>query len=402
MNYSSTYRIILFTGVISLFLSYIGIWVRLINDPTERTGSDFIAFYSAGRVAQDEGTARVYNPELQQNIQEEQVGFPLVKGQVLLYNHLPFLIPILNLIMTTDYVESFYRWIFIMLLLYGAGILFLNSTLSRNGVDQRSRLITAIGSILFLPLFFSLMNGQDTAILFLGVATWMYGLISGKNFVAGMGLSLTTVRPHISLLLAVPMVFHYRKTFWSFVLGSGTLALISIALLGIDGTKGFIRILLLTGGGEWYGMKENAMYNLIGFLTRIMPWLEPGTIRIIGWTVYGVMVVLLCFLWNKKNENFEGLIGLSIILALFTVPHLHLHDLTLLIIPIYGLVMKSVRIGTIRTEVAIVLPIATSILFLFSNASYFLQYTVPYLIMLLLAVLSYKWSNIPFTSLHQS
>ena len=31
--------------------------------------------------------------------------------------------------------------------------------------------LTGIGGFLFLPLFFSLMNGQDTALLFLGAVS---------------------------------------------------------------------------------------------------------------------------------------------------------------------------------------------------------------------------------------
>jgi len=396
-------RIFIVAGVVSLFISYLGIWIRLINDPKERTGSDFIAFYSAGRVAQNEGMARVYDPALQQKIQEEQVGFPLATGQVLLYNHLPFLIPILKSLVTLNYVDSFYRWTFILITIYVASILFLSLTLHKTGINKKQIVLTATGCLLFLPLFFSLMNGQDTAFLLLGATIWMYGLISGKELLAGVGLSLATVRPHIALLLAIPMFYRHRRTFLGFVISSGILALISVALLGLDGIREFINIILLSGGGEWYGMKENAMYNLIGLLTRTAPWLGAGTIRTIGWIVYGMAFVLLCSLWNRKSETVENLIGLSIIITLFTVPHLHLHDLALLIIPIYGLVMRSGQSGLIRTEIATVLPIAISILFLLSNASYFLQYTVPYLIMLALAGYPYYLKhNFLFTSLRRS
>ena len=93
MRTSNFRRVFIIVGIASLFLSYFGIWVRFINDPVERTGADFIHFYSAGRIAQSEGAAHVYDLLLQQEIQEQQVGFPLAPGQVLPYNHLPFLIP---------------------------------------------------------------------------------------------------------------------------------------------------------------------------------------------------------------------------------------------------------------------------------------------------------------------
>jgi len=378
-------RVFVIAGIASLFVSYLGVWIRFIKDPVERTGSDFIAFYSAGRVARSEGYACAYDPLLQQDIQEEQVRFPLARGQVLLYNHLPFLLPILRVIVSSNYVNSFYRWVLLLIALYITGILILGKGLKQAGVDRNSTLLTAIGGFLFLPLFFSLMNGQDTAFLFLGTAIWVYGLITGKETLAGVGLGLTTVRPHIALVLAIPMMFRYRKVFLGFVLSSVILALLSILILGLSGTREFIDIIIISAGGEWHGMKEFAMYNLIGLLTRTAPWLRAETIRTVGWAVYGVAIIGLCLLWGRKKDLQDGRIGLTITLALFAVPHLHFHDLTLLLIPIYELIRSSTQDGQLKPEIATVLPIAISLLLLVSNAATFLQYTAPYLIMLALA-----------------
>jgi hypothetical protein len=396
-------RMFIIAGLLSLFFSYFGLWIRFINNPVERTGSDFIAFYSAGRIAQDQGESSVYNPHLQQQIQQEEVGFHLVEGQVLLYNHLPFLIPLLQIIASADYVASFYRWIILLLTFYVAAIITLSLTLKRAEIDRNSTLLTAIGALLFLPVFFSLMNGQDTAFLFLGVALWTYGLLRGNEISAGFGLSLTTVRPHIALLLAIPMLFRYRKIFVIFLLGSGTLALLSLFILGQNGTKEFINILLLSAGGEWYGMKENVMYNLIGLLSRVVPQMEAGTIRALGWIVYGITVICLCVLWGRNKNLQDGRIGLTVILVLFVAPHLHFHDLALLLIPIYDTIRMSQETGELKTSIAITMPIAISLLLLLSNGSPYLQYTTSYLIMLALAVYPYFLkSRTSVTTLHQS
>ncbi len=39
-------------GLLSLALIYILSWINMIDDPKQRTGSDFIGFYSFGRIAQ--------------------------------------------------------------------------------------------------------------------------------------------------------------------------------------------------------------------------------------------------------------------------------------------------------------------------------------------------------------
>ena len=307
-------------------------------------------------MAQSAGTGNVYDPLLQQKIQQEQVGFSLAPGQVLLYNHLPFLIPILQVIVSDNYINSFYRWVFLLTALYITAILILNQGLRQAGVDQNSILLTSIGGFLFLPLFFSLMNGQDTAFLFLGTAIWLYGLISGKEILAGLGLSLTTVRPHLAILLALPMFFRYKKIFWGFITGSGILAALSILLLGMEGTRKFIDILFVSAGGNWYGMKENAMYNLIGVMTRTFPQLDMGIIRTTGWIFYGIAIIGLCILWAKNKTLSEGQIGLTVTLALFIVPHLHFHDLTLLLIPIFEIIRSSAQNRDAKASIAIIIP----------------------------------------------
>jgi hypothetical protein len=399
MATSPLHRVFVLTGIISLFASYLGLWIRFINDPIERTGSDFIAFYSAGRVAQDKGYSRVYDPLLQQAVQEEQVGFRLVKGQVLLYNHLPFLVPVLRFLVNPDYVHSFYRWVLLLVAFYIVSLIMLSKSLPDSETDPRIVWLTALGAFLFLPLFFSLMNGQDTAFLFLGVALWLYGLISKRETLSGLGLSLTLVRPHISLVLALPMLFSYRKVFMGYILGSVSLAILSLLIVGVQGVQQYINILLISAGGEWHGMKEEAMFNLIGLLTRTMPGLGAENIRILGWIIYGMTILGLTFLWAKRKNLPANLIGLTVILTLFTVPHLHFHDLTLLLIPMYELS----RLGNLKKSAATVLPISVSLLFLLSNLSVFWQYTTPYLVMLGLAYYPfYLRQQTILTSLHRS
>lgn len=392
-------RLFVIAATMSLFISYAGIWIRLINDQTQRTGSDFIHFYTAGRIAQTHGADAVYDLALQHDVEEEVVGFPLADFQVLPYNHLPFLIPILRTVISTEYVESFYRWDLLMVLFFMAGISITGNILLKSGVERRSILIASIGGMLFLPFFFSLMNGQDTALLWLGTVIWAYGLVSGRPILAGMGLSITTVRPHISLVLALPMFFSYRRVFWGYLFGTGILGSLCLIILGVQGVQKFINVLLISMGGEWYGIKPYAMYNFIGLVTRLIPFLEAETIRLLGWILYALSILGVIFLWMRNKGEHGTLIGWTVIIALFTVPHLNFHDLTLLLVPIYELI----RSEKTRTTVAVISPLLVSILLLVGNISFYLQYSLPYLIMLALAWFPfYMRDKAILTAQHQS
>jgi hypothetical protein len=372
-------RALLTTGLVSLALVYVVLWLGMIGDPRERTGADFIAFYAAGRIARTEGAARVYDVGLQQDVQEGQVGFPLAPGQVLLYNHLPYLIPLLHLVVNESYVASFGGWTLVLIVLYLGGIAVLSRPLLHAGYESHPTLLAGAGSLLFFPVFVSLMNGQDTAFMFLGAAVWMAGLLGGRDALAGLGLSLTTVRPHIAVALALPFLFRRRKVLAWFVIGAGILGLCSVLILGSEGTRGFINLLLVSAGGEWYGMKEPEMFNLIGLLFRLAPGLGADAIHAISWGFYALTIIAMCILWLRSPSLTEGQVGTAVAVTLFAVPHLHFHDLALLLLPVYGLLLINKKEVLIGPNDAALLPLAASILLIVSNFTPLLKYTVPYL-----------------------
>ena len=99
--------------------------------------------------------------------------------------------------------------------------------------------LTFAGAFLFFPTFSGLMNGQDDALLLLGAALCLAGLRSGRDVEAGLGLSLTTIRPQIALFLAIPFLFRRQKIFLGFAAGAAALGLLSLALVGLDGIADF-------------------------------------------------------------------------------------------------------------------------------------------------------------------
>lgn len=378
-------RIFILAGITSLVIAYIALWIRFINDPVERSGSDFIAFYSAGRVAQEYGYSRVFTVELQQAVQQEVVGFPLVEGQVLLHNHPPLLPPILGLLMTPDYVQSFHRWVVLWIAVYAGCLIVLNKVLELSGIERSTRILVGIGSFLFLPLFYSLLNGQDTPIVLLGIAIWLYGLVTGKEWTAGLGLSLTVMRPHLSLAFAIPMMISHRKAFIGYILGSTSLVLLAVLIMGVDGMQRYINFLLISAGGEWHGMNEQKMVNLLGLALRLFGTSAAPAFRTGSWLLFAVSIAALTFLWSRRKGLQDHLVGLTVVIVLLMTPHLHMHDLTLLLVPFYELV----RTGYLKNFAATASPIAASLLLFVGNISPYLQFTLPYFLMLALAVYPY-------------
>ena len=387
-------KIFFWVGIISLLLVYVILWAQMIKTPSERTGTDFIAFYTAGRVAQEYGAQEVYNIAYQKSIQEGVLGFSITKEQQLIYIHPPLIIPLLVLIVQENYSVSFFVWVFMQTVLYGISFYVLSHIQPKTWSSEQ-KLNFSLSGILFFPNFISLLLGQDTSFVFLGVSIFIYGTLSKKDFLSGIGLALTTMRPHISLALALPLLVKNRKAFKYFVASGTLLALFSIWMLGIKGTENFIQILMISGKGADYGTKEFAMYNFIGFLTRTFPLLETNTIHIIGWSAYFLSIVMISAFWNYTNEKKTYCLSLAVISSLFFAPHLHYHDLSLLIIPIF-LLLISRQIPLPKKTLAFI-PLAISFILIFTRSIPLMNYSLPYL--LTVSLLFFAQNNKELTSL---
>jgi hypothetical protein len=375
-------RVTIVAGLASLTIVYALLWVRTITTPEERTGADFIAFYTAGRIAQTYGNEHVYDPAFQQAVQEAEVGFTLVPGQVLLYNHVPYLIPILTVLINSNYVASFIRWAALLIAICTAGVALLAGLLQRVAWSRADIWVAAGGMVTFFPIFISQINGQDTAFIFFGLCLWVIGILIRKDWVAGIGLALTTIRPQVTVLLALPFLFRRQKVFaWFFIFGA-ILGLVSLVIMGFSGIRSFLDLLIVSASGAWYGLKEPLMINFIGLLWRTVPGLGGGNIHILGWTIYGLSLVGLCGLWKCSSEIGEKQIIISVTLALFAVPHLHYHDLALLIITLVVVMLALVRDGLLPTREASLAPLVISLVLFFGNLVPVLKYNLPYIVMI--------------------
>jgi hypothetical protein len=381
--------IFIVSGFLVLIIVAAVLWLRMIGSPEERTGSDFISPYSAARVAQRWGMANVYNLELQQAVQAEVVGFDLVPGQVLMFNHPPYLVPLLMLLVNGDYVGSLIRYAVLMVVFYGLSLSVVTRLFQIHGWKRAEILLVMAGLLTFYPLIVSLVNTQDTAIMVFGAFLWSLGLLTEKDWLAGIGLALTTVRPHVTVLLTVPFFFRRQKVLAWFTLAIGLLGLASLLVLGWGGIRSYLDILLTAAGGEWYGIRETVMVNFIGLLWRLAPNLGGNFIHLSGWLVYGIASIGVSVMWARSHKITEKQIGTAVILAVFAVPHLHYHDLTLLLVPLVMIMVLLEREGIWDARNAGLLPLILSLVLLLGSLVPAIIYDLPTLAMILMVLVTW-------------
>ncbi len=243
-----------------------------------------------------------------------------------------------------------------MYLLAIFGILPLLAFFKKEGWHSPELLLLTLSILLFEPLVMSILKGQDSALLLLGGTLWLTGFLRRDDRLAGLGLSLTLIRPHLALFMAIPFLLQGRKIWWWFCAGVMALGLYSFLLLGITGTSQYLHILILSSAGGGYGISQEAMVNLTGLLIRMFPGLSLDLLHLVGWSFYGLALVSLCLVWRFSHQLNPAHLALSVCMALFSAPHLHYHDLALLVVPLLCLVVivaQSSRTG--RTWIAALL-----------------------------------------------
>jgi hypothetical protein len=366
-----------------------------MGDLYERTGSDFMGFYTFGRISQTKDFGSIYKIEEQQKLQEQIVGHPVTP---IFYTHLPFIALIARSLVNEHYLESFRRWALVLLFLNAINVYILVNLLHIEKFTKENLVILCLGAYLFDPTFSGFINGQDTAILLLGAAIWAWGFFSKKYSLAGLGLSLTTVRPQIALFLAVPFLFHHRKVFWSFVLGSAVLALISLALLKVDGTLRFIESIRYIENTVWIEHHAVDMPTISGIIRRNFTFSNPEPLKSFVWFCYLLGIIGFSALWFRSDRIDERHIGSLAIASILLVPYAHYHDLILLLIPIFCVLRLYQRENAIQQSYLVLLPLVVSWLSVIGFAGEgTLKFPIVYMVMLLLVYVLMHSGKLPET-----
>lgn len=330
-------------------------WVELTRDP-RLNRIDFVIFYTAGRIARSGDYSHLYDLQTQKDVQHKILSADTFAGGLIPFNHPPYLTPLLAFIAGDDYIKSYLIWtvILISVLIMCCAVIYRFLQSESWGWD--TAILTAANCILFYPVLLSILKGQDTAFILLGLLFWMVGLRKGKEMVSGFGLALATLIPQIAGALALPTISSGRRSGLWFCVMFFLFALYSLILIGFTGVIDFLHLLLISSQGQGYALNQSEMINLIGLMLRSFPTLNVDTIHKIVWTVTILSIISVTWLWWRQRDKI-GVehIGLAVVLATFTSPHLHSHSLSFLLIPLIGVAMHFWRNGRRLEQLAAVL-----------------------------------------------
>jgi hypothetical protein len=179
------------------------------------------------------------------------------------------------------------------------------------------------------------------------------------------------------------MLLARRKVFLWFVLGALVLGVYSLLLIGFDGVLDYLQILRVSAAGETFNINQQDMFNLLGLFMRLFPGFNPAWLGAAGWVLFFGVIAFASYLWWKSDSQKPAgyLIFLSIVLVTFASPHLHYHDLSILVIPLVCLVIMAYQRGALNARGGVWLIFASSLVLMIADASPdVIRYTVMYVV----------------------
>ena len=297
-----------------------------------RGDADFRNCYSAGAIVRSGRGHHLYDYELQKNIQDAVIS---QSSNVLPYVHLPYEALLFVPLSVLSYRNAFFCFFGLNLLCLLVCYRMLRGKLGR--LHALWRWFPFLFVIGFMPIAAALMQGQDSLITLLLLASALVSLEAGNDALAGFLVGLMMFKFQLVLPIA-GLFFLWRR--WRFVLGTSFSIFITLAVSalvsGIDGLWAYVLSLrdisttFMAGGQILYLMPVSRMPNLRGLIFAL-PHLRSGLATALVLILSLVLFALAA--WSGRKASTQWQLAIAASAAAVIGYHVLTHDLSILLIP---------------------------------------------------------------------
>ena len=333
---SINWKAILLFTIACFYVGLIVIWERDSGSPI-KYGGDYLAFWSAGKVADEKGYSEIYNLENLKSVQMQalnKLGF--LQKSILPAPYLSvFLVPF-QLLSRVELQLSYWIWtLFNLLVLIGYLVFFFRNTSPGKSVSLPDWGLLLL-LLLSFPVFDNLANGQLNIFLMICTGEFIRNSLNNKTFLSGVWLAGLLLKPQL-LILIVPIILlmRYCKVLLGFVVSSMAIMLTSLLLSGFAGMNGLINLLTRWGEGNAVTAPETMInWRMVGVNLSILT--ESSTA---GWIITGLgiaLTVLGVYFLVKRNPAYGSPEWVVIMLGVYSATlavtwHAHYHMAMVLI-----------------------------------------------------------------------
>ncbi len=329
-------------AVFAFYAVYIGMGLYW-NNLFTAIGTDYLAFWSAGYLANTEGYARAYDLEALRRVQDPWAPDPTDPSIVfspIPAPLFPIFLPIFQLFALLPANWSYLIWTIlnvILLIIYWCFLV--RSAMLESSVNRRSLMI-----MLSFPVFWSLVWGQVNFLLLVCIGEFLRAMISGKPFRAGVWLGGLWLKPQTLILIAPALLL---KCSWKALSGFAVASLGVVgASIGIGGLKAMHHLANLwlgyasglpTNDPQWMINWRMAGIHLSSFLGPRVGW---------GIALAGLALTILAALslWRRPFPPSSPEFGIALLGTMAATGaatwHAHLHIMVIIIPPLLYLLYQ--------------------------------------------------------------
>jgi hypothetical protein len=325
-------------------------------------GSDFMAFYTAGRTLnQLPRAARLYDPDLQQRLRSEILP-DANKATRLPYLYPPFIAAAMSPLARLPYRWAFAVWLAIGGALYAAGLYLLQSC-CRLGQHRHTALLLALS---FTPFLFEAWGGgQISALAFSALAATLWLERAGRPFAAGLCAGLCCYKPQVFLVLAALfIVARLGRILAGMLVSSSVLAGLSFLMLGRAGAATYLRFMMQYGTAVSARPEAWPLHKFVdpSAFFHLLFGRDTWTGRMLFYLAAAAALLLAARAWagyHRSSQDQRTLCWAGtmpvLLLASFYAP---VYDVTLLVLSgflVAGVVYRKARADLTRSFEAMVL-----------------------------------------------
>jgi hypothetical protein len=334
---ASRIRPVLFRlGVLSLlgFAILNGLMIWHFRRTISEGYTDFASFYTAGRIVSNGQAARLYDPPLQWQIQQQFAGNVTIRR-----GPLPFVRPPFEALLFVPLSQLTYPVAFVVWLVFKLVLLLMVPLLlpfSATGRQSGAYALRALLCLAFFPVGLDLFEGQDSILLLLVFAIVLRLLLRGADLPAGAVLALGLFKFHIIIPLFLVLALQKRfKTVVGFLATAAALLVLSVTMVHWSGVLDYGRYLWRLNQTSALGMATPVnMPNVRGFVTMLIGPLRPvAHWLLLGVVVFGVGLAAASWRLNDRRSMLPAF-SFSIVVILVTSYYSYGYDLTLLLVPL--------------------------------------------------------------------
>ena len=303
---------------------------------------DFTGLYAAGQIVRNGEGSRLYDLDLEYQLQLTFAPHVSTRHGALPYLHPPFETLLFAPLSFLPYATAYLVWNGVSLAILAWAIVMLRPHLP---LFQAGNLgLWVLISIAYFPVFICLLQGQDMPLLLLAVAGAYISLRAGKDFRAGCWLGLGLFRPQLILpLLFIILLGHtgsrqrWLKSTMMLSAGLGAVAALecaaSVAVSGWSGFRYYPKYVWMLEANHGYGAILPAdMPNIRGLVAALLP--DGGRGALLATAGISMAILILAgrvFHRAERTRNLELAFSLALVATVITSYHAFMYDLALLL-----------------------------------------------------------------------